>query len=292
MATGAILHLIFLSMLAPWPSTMPASFPATQAIDLATTATMAVDPWPTTAQAVVPTSTTLSWFDAAKVHGPLSTVILPQFRPKPDPGIRLSALTPEQMESIGVNFDWGHGPAGDGAMIISRVLEDSDAERLGVRAGDLLTAIDFGRGGSQSITCIEDFDLAMEQIEPGAVVRLVLFRRGDTVSKDIVVGKWNTIREPTASQSAQSRFLHPADSLQAAPFQAQRLDLLREWRTKDDLLALKDCADQALLREQYAQAAKDYQLLLNHWPTEPKPQPALFALSWSEHMADNSDAVP
>lgn len=243
-----------------------------------------VSPFPTSA-VVTPTSTTVSWFDTALTPGPFTTSLLPQLRLKSDLGIRIAPLDPPILESLGLWFDWGKGVAAPGgmALLVSEVVAGSPAELAGVIPGDILTALEFGQGGAQVIATTDDFDLAMEQISPGDVTRMVFFRRGATVTVDVVAAPWDSILQP-APEDGRSRYVAEWKAVQTPLYRGERLECLREWRAKSDPMALKDRADMALIWKDYTAAAEEYKQVLHETKNATNPYPALFGQAHALRM--------
>ena len=88
-------------------------------------------------------------------------------------GLRLMRLTPELKEHFGV--------AGEGGAMVSRVHEDTPAERAGIRVGDIITA-----AAGETIQTTGDLARVIAGLEEDAEVGLELVRDGDTMSLGVV----------------------------------------------------------------------------------------------------------
>jgi len=223
----------------------------------------------------------------AQQLGPFSTDFLPKLQPLADLGLRLDEPAWQVREAIGARFDWGRGQkiAGNG-LLVCDVIAESDAAKTDIVPGDVLVAMDFGAGGIQPLSAMEDFDLAMAQLHPGDVARLVLFRRGGEVTVDVRCGEWDVILDPLP-ESGISRHYLAWTPMKVEWVNARRLECLKDFRLKKDALALKDRADLALIHQQYAAAAEDYAEFLKAWPKAEKAFPALFGRAYALRMAGN-----
>jgi S1-C subfamily serine protease len=92
---------------------------------------------------------------------------------------------PEEGVTLGVML--APAPTGRG-LAIKTVVPGSDAERAGLRAGDLLLAIDGG-------ALVDTFDLiyALKKIRPGSHGLLQIERQGQTLTVDIRFQKGDDI---------------------------------------------------------------------------------------------------
>jgi S1-C subfamily serine protease len=78
-------------------------------------------------------------------------------------------------ESMPYFFDMGELPEGvDGAVIISKVMEDTPAAQVGLQPGDLIIAID-----DEAVTEIEPFVEILQSHKPGDEVTLTIIRSGE-----------------------------------------------------------------------------------------------------------------
>lgn len=112
----------------------------------------------------------LPLFDCDDDDAPCNPTILSFLtRSKPRLGVVLESLSPQLAEFFEVSE--GHG------MLVKEVLEDSVAERAGLKAGDVLLEID-----DTKITNLGDVREALREIEKGDAIRVEVMRRGSRES--------------------------------------------------------------------------------------------------------------
>lgn len=108
---------------------------------------------------------------------------------RPRLAIEISNVTPVDIEALGLS-----GP--NGALV--RTVQEGPAKEAGIRAGDLIVAID-GAG-------IRDTGELMETIalrRPGERVRLDVVRDGRTIQVDVTLGAFETPRAPVRAESRE-----------------------------------------------------------------------------------------
>ncbi|MGK7951347.1 MAG: HhoA/HhoB/HtrA family serine endopeptidase [Xenococcaceae cyanobacterium] len=96
-------------------------------------------------------------------------------------GIRMTALTPEIKQRLqaerNINLDEAEG------VLIVEVMPNSPAAKSGLRAGDIITAID-----RQAIYTASEVQKAVENTEVGQQLSLQLIRQGNPLNLDVEVG--------------------------------------------------------------------------------------------------------
>jgi len=90
--------------------------------------------------------------------------------PKAWLGVKFQVLT----DQLGDHFGAGKG------VLVSEVLEDSPAEKAGIEAGDVITAVD-----DQEVEDPGAFPKTVSAKEPGTVVTIGLIRAGETLTKKV-----------------------------------------------------------------------------------------------------------
>jgi S1-C subfamily serine protease len=90
-------------------------------------------------------------------------------------GLRVQMMTPDLQEAFGATQGQG--------VLVSQVISDSAAARAGLRAGDVITAID-----TASVSSVRSLHQALAAHSPGDEVNIDILRKGETMSVAVALG--------------------------------------------------------------------------------------------------------
>ncbi|MFQ6604610.1 MAG: S1C family serine protease [Fidelibacterota bacterium] len=91
-------------------------------------------------------------------------------------GVQLSDLTPQLRKYFNVKDDRG--------VLVAEVLEDSPAEASGIKAGDVIVAVN-----DKDIATARDLSRTIRQYEPEEKITLTIIRKGKEKSRQVTLGE-------------------------------------------------------------------------------------------------------
>jgi membrane-associated protease RseP (regulator of RpoE activity) len=76
------------------------------------------------------------------------------------------------------------GKARSGAVFVSRIFKDTPLNKAGIKAGDLILAVN-----TRKVESLEDFHKLVDHCTPGEKISLTIYRSGETMNLPVVVGR-------------------------------------------------------------------------------------------------------
>ncbi|MCX7015698.1 MAG: hypothetical protein NTW86_24625 [Candidatus Sumerlaeota bacterium] len=200
-------------------------------------------------------------------------------------GIGVDDMDAAQYEAAGTSYDWGRGAGPGGGMLISFVDPECELRWKGALWGDILVAIDAGKGGPRRVANEQDVEQAVSQLAPGTEAALHVFKRGQVQKLTARPTAWPAkAQQIWPDRRGRGPFYFPWYKDRPALVEFRVNTCRQSYGVDHDPLALKDLADTYFFTARYAEALKAYEAYFTANPNAAGQYPARYAQAYSARM--------